>query len=341
MPTEGDGTEPVVDVAPGLLPNPERDYRSHTFIGVDYDLNVDAYGAQENFDRMLEERQALLQSAVTLDVENVGGDAVAGNEFEADVTVTNNLLGHNFPTGFAFARQFWLEVTATTADGEEVCLVDFGIPGAESACGSGQIDSQTQDLPQCDPIAVADALGLDPAEFSDSVVALEGTQEDCDPWLANFQKILTDGDPDEDGVFEEVPYQSFLGGIVRDRHRIADDLQMRAVNATRLNADLEDQSQLVIPYVFDTSQIADGTEVTVTAELHFRHLPPYFIRALAEAQDDAGDMPESARIDDPDELVGNLVVTDVVTAESGAGPVLACEGPQNSATASILDCLDD
>ncbi|HMQ28530.1 MAG TPA: hypothetical protein PKA98_21270, partial [Acidimicrobiales bacterium] len=286
-----------------------------------------------------EDRLALIQSAVTLKVYNVDGDTVAGDQFLADVTVSNNLLGHNFPTGFAFARQFWLEVTAETADGTEVCLVDFGI-GAESACGSGQIDGQTEDLPQCDPLAAADALGLDPAEFTNANVEFAFTAEDCDPWLANFQKILTDGDQDEDGVFVEVPYQTFLGGIVQDRFRIADDLQMRVVNPTRLNADGEDQTELVIPYVFDTSQIADGTEVTVTATMHFRHLPPYFIRALAEAQQDAGDMPESARIDDPDELIDNLVVQDMVTASSGQGRVLACEGPQNREGASILDCVD-
>ena len=340
MPTEGDGQAPVVDVAPGLLPNPDRDVRSHTFIGVDYDLNVDTYGSERAFDDVLAERGALLGSAVTLKVDNVDGDTVAGDQFEADVIVGNNLLGHNFPTGFAFARQFWLEVTATTADGEEVCVVDFGI-GPESACGSGEIDSQTQDLPQCDPLVAADALGLDPGEFANSNIVLAGTKEDCDPWLANFQRILTDGDPDDDGVFEEVPYQSFLGGVVKERARIADNLSMRVLNPTRLNADGEDQTELVIPYLFDTSQIADGTGVTVTATLHFRHLPPYFIRALAAAQDDAGDMPESARIDDPDALVDNLVVTEVVSADSGQGRVLACEGPQNRDGASILDCIDD
>ena len=339
MPTEGDGTAPVVDVAPGLLPNPDRDVRSHTFVGVDYDLDTSTYGSQEVFDEVLAEREAFLQSAVTLKVDNVDGDTVAGDTFQADVTVSNNLLGHNFPTGFAFARQFWLEVTAETADGTEVCLFDLGV-GDESACGSGVIDNNTDDLPQCDPEAAADALGLDPDLPSNVNIELQGTTEDCDPWLANFQRILTDGDPDDDGTFVEVPYQSFLGGIVKERVRIADQLSMRVLNPTRLNADGEDQTELTIPYVFDTSQIADGETVTVTAKLRFRHLPPYFIRALADAQDDAGDMPESARIDDADALVDNLVVTDVVSATSGQGRVLACEGPQNRADASILDCID-
>ena len=341
MPTEGDGEGPVVDVAPGVLPLPDRDVRSHTFVGVDYDLDTTKYPSEEAFAEVLEEREALLASAITLKVDNVNGDAVAGDEFQADVTVSNNLLGHSFPTGFAFARQFWIEVTAETADGTEVCLQDIGL-SAESACGSGVIEGNTEDLPQCDPLVVADQLGIDPGEFNNSNIALGGTQEDCDPWLANFQRILTDGDPDQDGQFAEVSYQPFLGGVVKERARIADNLSMRVLNPTRLNADGEDQTELAIPYTFDTSEIAAGETVTVTAQLRFRHLPPYFVRSLAEAQEDAGDMPESARIDDErlEELLNNLVVTDVVSAQSGQGRVLGCEGPQNRDGASILDCID-
>ena len=327
MPTEGDGEQGVVDVAPGLMPVPDRQARTHTFVGVDYDLDPEAYDSQEDFDRSIAERAALLGSAVTLQVEN-DDDEVFGDTFGSTVTVSNNLLAHNFPTGFAFARQFWLEVTAETADGEEVCLVDdLGIDGD---CGSGVIESDAEDLPQCD---IFGAEG-----FTNSNVEMQGTQEECDPWLANFQKILTDGDPDGDGVFTEVSYQSFLGGIVQDRFRVEDDLQMAALNPTRQNDAGEDQTSIDIPYVFDTSEIADGEEITVTARLRFRHLPPYFIRDLAERQEGI-DMPDSARIEDPDELIGNLIVTDVVTAASGQGAQLACPGPQNDPSASILDCL--
>ena len=38
------------------------------------------------------------------------------------VTVRTNDIGHDFPTGFAFARQWWLEVTAQTQNGDPVCL---------------------------------------------------------------------------------------------------------------------------------------------------------------------------------------------------------------------------
>ena len=35
----GNAPEPVVDAAPGILPTPDRPHRSHTFVGVDYDLD--------------------------------------------------------------------------------------------------------------------------------------------------------------------------------------------------------------------------------------------------------------------------------------------------------------
>ena len=50
--------------------------------------------------------------------------------------------------------------------------------------------------------------------------------DDCDPWLANFQKILTDGDPDDDGTFIEVPYQSLHPDIVKLQTRVADQQAM-------------------------------------------------------------------------------------------------------------------
>ena len=62
--------------------------------------------------------------------------------------------------GFAFARQFWLEVSAVdTKTGKAVCLANAapGIPAqppVNGNCGSGLISSQQDPLPQCDPESV-------------------------------------------------------------------------------------------------------------------------------------------------------------------------------------------
>ena len=84
-----------------------------------------------------------------------------------------------------------------------------------------------------------------------------------------------------------------------------------------------------------------GTEIEVTARLRFRHLPPYFIRELEAEQDDLGDVvPEGARID-ADELLEQMVVSEVAVARSGDGEVTACTGPQNEAGRSVFACLPD
>jgi hypothetical protein len=351
MPSNPDGAkQPVVDKAPGFLPVPDRQYRKHSFIGVDYDLDVAAYTKlglpPETINEILAERAALLQSAVTLEVVD---EPQPDGTLAATVTVRNNLLGHSFPTGFAFARQFWLEVSATTDSGREVCLVDpLADAGIDSPCSSGVLADRSDVLPQCDPIDLARVLGTDRSQmpngnidFAEPVPAAE-----CDPWLANFQKILTDGDPDGDGVFREVAFQSFLADIVKLRQRVVDGTVMKPLQSVRLEPDpttgeLAPADTANLVYLFDTAGIDPGERITVTATMHFRHLPPEFIRSLAAEQRDLTNITPSARLDDPDSLIENLVVTDIVTAESGEGEVLACPGPQNEVGATILSCLTE
>lgn len=344
MPTIDDA--PVVDAAPGVLPRPDRPRREHTFIGVDYDLDVDAYTelglSEDAINDVIAERAALLKSAITLQVDDAtdNGDGTQ----TANVVVTNNLLGHSFPTGFAFARQFWLEVSATDSAGNEVCLANvFAAEGITSPCTSGAVEDRGDLVPQCDPQSVADTLGIDLSQVPNGNIKFAEPLPvgECDPWLANFQKILTDGDPNQTGVFTEVAYQSFLPDIVKVRERMVDGLRMDALQSVRLNADGQPQDSITIPYQFDTSQLPAGDTITVKATMRFRHLPPEFIRGLAAAQEGLTNLTDEARIDDPQALIDNLVISDVVTAETGDGPVLACKGPQNDADASIVDCIED
>jgi hypothetical protein len=236
MPTRGNGQQAAVDRAPGLLSPPDRLHRSHSFVGVDYDLDPAAYAKKgfppDALKQALAERKALLGSAVTLEVVNRGK---VGRAFQADVIVRNNLLGHGFPTGFAFARQFWLEVSAQTSSGQPVCLVSpDGL--LKTPCASGVIKRNDEDLRQCDPLSVK---AVNPRFRGDENIrfATSFRADDCDPWLANFQKILTDGDPDGDGVFNEVAFQSFLPDIVKVRTRTALQLPMNELQPVRLRAD--------------------------------------------------------------------------------------------------------
>jgi len=111
------------------------------------------------------------------------------------------------------------------------------------------------------------------------------------------------------------------------------------------NGDLQPDDTGSYDYQFDTSGLDDGTKVIVTAKMRFRHLPPYFVHDLQNRQgqitSEGFNVPADAAIN-ADDLLKNMVVTDVVEAKSGEGPQLACKGPQNGVGTdkpSILDCV--
>lgn len=269
---------PIVTPQSGIpfLLASDRERQSHTFVGVDYDLSPDRYTPEE-FQQVQQEREALLKSAATLIVElnqNEDGNIVAS------VTIRNNLVGHSLPTGFAFARQMWLEVSAQTVDQDEpVCLTDLDINGTivGAQCASGVIETPESDLLTCDPLSLR-KLGVKPSKNNELVVLEPDSVapiDNCDPWLANFQKILT---RPIGNVFYEVPYQTPDADIVKIRVRPSDGQAMDPINSTILvNGQVRDSA--TFDYVFDATELA-GQEVKVNAVLHFRHLPPYFLRGL-------------------------------------------------------------
>ena len=127
------------------------------------------------------------------------------------------------------------------------------------------------------------------------------------------------------------------------RTRVATQQVMRTLDPIREVADangtLQDRSSDSYDYVFDTASLPPGTKIVVTAKLRFRHLPPYFVKALAEDDAKQERIPQEAKITDPDALLKNMVITDVVSAETDAGVVLACQGPQNEPGASVFSCI--
>jgi hypothetical protein len=385
MPFGEEVEEAVVDYAPGVLPIPDRLRRQHTFVGVDYDLDLELYEKsgydEEDIARVVAERDALIQSSVTLQVVPGTSD---GASLPVDVVVRNNLLAHSFPTGFAFARQFWLEVSAEV-DGEPVCLLPAfvgadGEPIINAPCGSGFADAEgtepvegDDELRQCDTRDIAESFGVDPDAARLAGGAIEGTNivlpnldidfagsstdeftgsfgvDECDPWLANFQKILTDGDPDGNGVREEIPYQPLVPDAVKIRGQVATGQSMAELQPVRLRDNdgdgIDDASDSVaIRYVFEVPAGVDPASIEVTARMRFRHLPPYFVRDLENRQggccaEALGDVPDGAAID-ADALLERMVVSEVVEASTDdPAEQLECAGPQNGEL-TILDCVD-
>ena len=355
------GKKGLVDHAPGLASIPSRDAASHTFVGVDYDLADGAYKSKEELDNVLAERQALVGSAASLAVTPVK-NLPNGDPF-VTVTLQNNLLGHTFPTGFAFARQWWLEVSAKGSLGTPLCLEDLSSE-FKAQCSSGTLKNPTDDLPQCDPASVFDTFSRKPElfgqpfkadQYGDKDIVFAATQPvgQCDPWLANFQKILTDGGVTTPGKFTEVPYQSFLLDIVKTRTRVASNSAMVPLESLRRKVDgagnpvLDangrpvDLSQASFDYFFKKANLKPGEVVVVSATLHLRHIPPDFLKGLATDLNALKRVPADAKID-PAALLKNLVVTDVVKTDSTKlDATIACLGPQNEAGRSILSCIPE
>ena len=162
---------------------PDRIVRDHSFVGVDYPINL-----RPDEDPQRAQREALLESAALMDLVNV--TMLDSTTLSFEVLVTNNDLGHYLPTGFAFSRQMWLEVVVTD---------DFG----NILFTSGVINSNTDDL--CDANTMDDpgnpmAQYIIGCDFSDSN-------------LVNFQQKLVSDVDLVDGRVIQVGQETWLQGL--------------------------------------------------------------------------------------------------------------------------------
>ena len=115
----------------------------------------------------------------TIDRQSLGFD---NDGFGFDVFVANTGTGHNIPSGFAFARQMWVEITATDGGGNTVVhsraswptrptilcdgdsLFEFGNPMKRFFQGCPQVDDELVTFQQ-KLVSLADfeADGQDPS----------------------------------------------------------------------------------------------------------------------------------------------------------------------------------
>ena len=297
---------------PPALGAPERERNLHSFTGVDYDMNASYYTQpgmpEDGMEIVLEERELLLRNTVALTVDV--GEVNENGNVNATVNL-RNLTGHSFPSGFAFARQWWIEISAQTASGQEVCLTAINTPDGiqiPSPCASGVIEEVQDELKTCDLAGTsldnsdAASKGFD----GDVIFNPESISplEDCDPWLTNMQKILTDGDDNGDGVLDEVSFQSFKPDIVRLRTRLVDDDLTDDFPQTILK-EMKPEETRSFTYTFDASG-AGGEAIDVTATMRMRHSPPYFVRSFDDEGTFAGGL-------NSDDLLANMTVVDIAS----------------------------
>lgn len=83
------------------------------------ELGIDPYGFPRS---IIDRREALLKSALTLDLEDVPEQVKAGTPLRIDAWLENVGAGHNVPAGFSQERELWVSVVLS--DEGSLCEVD-------------------------------------------------------------------------------------------------------------------------------------------------------------------------------------------------------------------------
>lgn len=258
------GARNAADGAVPLLledyPPPDRQIHDHSFVGVDYPLDEVMKGK----DPQKAKRQKMLASAATFSLESA---TVQKANLAIKLNIDNQ-TGHNLPTGFAFARQMWIELIVND--------------GASTVFTSGVLRNPGDDL-------------CDDGTFGDLANPLRGFVIGCtevDKHLVNIQLKLVDkiaalADPngrpllDEGGeniliqsqtAKGETYLQELTGGAVA-RKRPIDGAAMGPIRPLQRRS-----------YTYNVPLPNNVKAGTISARLLFRNLPPYWIRGMAREQ---------------------------------------------------------
>jgi hypothetical protein len=238
----------------------KRVTHEHTFVGVDYPLDVPG-----DRDPHAPRREALLRSAARLELSAL---TVRGSAVSFSVSITNVGTGHNLPTGFAFARQMWLEVQGTDENGRILFSSGRLADPTGDVCDSSTMDDRDNPLRR----HITGCSASDP-----QLVNIQGklvTKRDVLRDAAG--KAVLDGRGEHiviegEGARESV-LQHLAGGVVA-RVRPSSKQKMTAIPPNDVST---------FSYQFTMPRVVANPRVTV--RLLFRNLPPYFLRALAEGQ---------------------------------------------------------
>ncbi|MFO0668784.1 MAG: multiheme c-type cytochrome [Polyangiaceae bacterium] len=237
---------------------PPREVHDHSFVGVDYPLDTVAKS-----DPQEPKRAALLRTAAGLAFETA--PVVEGGKLKLQVSLTNT-TGHNLPTGFAFARQMWLEVQVSN--------------GAELLFASGKLAKPANDL--CDAATLEDDL----KRF---VVGCDAADKD----LVNIQLKLMDsiavlpdakGQPakDDRGEFIVVGGKDAKETVLQ--HPAGGPIARKRPSTKEALVPLRPLEKRVFTYAIPVGRGVARGAGSVQVRLLFRNIPPYFIRAMTALQ---------------------------------------------------------
>ena len=248
-------------IAPFMMdyPAPNRKIHDHGFVGVDYPLDTVA-----KRDPQKAKRAALLASAGVFSVDSVTANA----QNVALKFALQNQTGHNLPTGFAFARQTWIELVVKDATGSVIFTSGVLLKNDDDLCDNGTFGELTNPLR----------------------VFVQGCRE-VDNQLVNLQLKLVDkiavladnnGQPVKDEGGDSVLIQSREGNETYLQELTGGGVaRTRPFDKTSMGT-LRPLQRKTYNYVIPLPKnVKNGT---FTARLLFRSLPPYWVRGMAKEQ---------------------------------------------------------
>jgi hypothetical protein len=241
---------------------PERVLHDHSFVAVDYPLDV-----PKSREATRSRREGLLRRAATVTVPKEKLAQKPGS-LGFSVDIANTGTGHNLPGGFAFVRQMWLEVVVRDRGGRVLAQ-------------SGVLENVADDL--CDASVVDDRE----SPMRPFVVGCRRS----DAQLVNFQQQLVDRIAiarDASGN----PKLGVRGENLIEPARGAKEVVLQFLDAgpvprlrpatKKFTVPLVPGESASFPYAFTFAP--DATPARVSVRLLMRIAPPYFLRALAAGQ---------------------------------------------------------
>jgi hypothetical protein len=241
---------------------PARSLRDHSFVAVDYPLDVPA-----SREATRSRRERLLRGAATVTVRQDKITQKAGS-IAFSVDITNSGTGHNLPGGFAFVRQMWFEVTLRDRGGRVLAQ-------------SGVLDDVANDL--CDASVVDDAE----SPMRPFIVGCSRS----DPELVSFQQKLVD----RVAIARDAGGNAKLG--VRGENLLepapgAKEVVIQFLEAgpvPRIRPSTKKPTVPLVPgetasYPYTFTFGPGAAPARLTVRLLMRVAPPYFLRALAAGQ---------------------------------------------------------
>ncbi|MEO8876446.1 MAG: multiheme c-type cytochrome [Polyangiaceae bacterium] len=270
---------------------PARTIHDHGFVGVDAALD-------DPTDPQRAQRDAFIRFAASISFDP-SGIQIDGNKLAFKVQIANQ-TGHNLPTGFAFARQLWLEIAVKDRSGEVVF-------------SSGVLAKPSSDL------CIDSTFGESDNPFKSIMVGCT----DVDPNLVLLQLKLVDkisvagdasGTPLKDEHGELVVIQSKTGKETTEQYIEGGGVvRKRAIDKSSM-APLRPSETRGYAYSapLNTAHGGISSSGTVSVRLLFRNLPPYFLRGLGSHQP-AGDQPKIAP------FVDKLRVVEIAKLEAKYG----------------------